>query len=193
MFALLSIMSSRKSYNNPIVYPDNMEYSLSEKDGKVEITIKSEDPIKESINNEDGAEYEIINFITPAKYETVIVIDLESSSIRITKTYCSPEKSIQKCTLKWNEARGNFSKRSYGDCVSGGTTSTNFWTVELRKERVLVKLNGKKAIQNIGAEKLLAFMTNINDSIEDLIVFLRNIFVRDQTNNGCDDWRTLHF
>jgi len=186
-------MSSCKSFNKHIVYPDNMECSLSKEDGKIEIVIKSEDPIKENINNGDYDDFEIITFTTAAKYETVIVIDTESPSIRIAKTYRSPRKIIQSSEIYWHNVSKTGNSQSSDMRVSGGTTSTNFWTIELRNGRVLAKLNGKKAIQNTGAETLLAFMTNISDSIEDLIVFLRNTFVRYQSNNTCDDWRTLHF
>lgn len=169
-----------------------MECSSIEKDDKVEITIKGENHIKKNINIKDGLESEIIEFISPSEYKTSIAIDPELATMRIAKSYRSPEKSIQTYISKWNQSR-SYLTTSYNNCTSGGNINCNFWTVELRNKRVLVKLNGKKANQNIDHEKLLPFMTNIRDSIDDLVMFLKDIFVRDQINNRCDDWRTLHF
>lgn len=155
--------------------------SMKMEGDKVEVFIKRKDPIKENVDAPRGDYY---HFGNPAVYETRVVIDPKLPKITITKSYTSPEKFLV-IEGEVDPDRGHNS--------TGGMTNTNFWTVEIRREKVLVKRNGRKVVQNAGAEELLYFLTNIDALIHDLAEFLRDVLVKAQASNGCDDWRTLHF
>jgi len=187
-------MSAGKVPKNPEIVTQNEDGSVTTHSFKV-----TDDALVVSIHTvfrikSDTEENDVVTYYESAAEFTTVIEITGNLVIKITKSYKSPQKTIE--TIE------EFGRRMHPTMHKSATVNTNFWVIELRRGAMLVKLSNRKVVFNTGAEKLQPLIEAavavcnggvddeyiIFDKVNELAMFL---FTSQLHRNGGNDWLKL--